>query len=327
MRFKVFILSSLVLITSFPVIKAQEVTISADFDTSRIYIGDQINYTVTIDQPSDIKLNIATRQDTLFRSIEILSGPLTDTVALDNNRLRIENRYLVTSFDSGFYEVPPVYAELLTESGIKRFYSDYCPLEVMRVNIAPPDSTAQIFDIIGPYNAPVSVMEILPWLLLALLTAILVFVVVRLLRKFRKSRPGYEPVIIKDPAHVIAFRDLEKLKEQKLWQKGEVKLYYSRLTEIIRQYLEDRYRVYSLELTTSETLEELLKTGFRKDEKYMKLKDILNGSDLVKFAKYKPDPSENELHFENSWQFVDLTKEVKEPKELITESNSKKKKE
>ena len=84
----------------------------------------------------------------------------------------------------------------------------------------------------------------------------------------------------------------------------------------MRQYLEDRYGVYSLELTTSETLAELLKTGFKKDDTFIILKNILNGSDLVKFAKYKPDPSENELHYENSWQFVDITKlkeEVKEP--------------
>jgi len=61
-------------------------------------------------------------------------------------------------------------------------------------------------------------------------------------------------------------------------------------------------------MTTSETLEELLKTGFRKDDSYTKLKSVLNGADLVKFAKYKPDPSENELSFEYSWDFVIATK-------------------
>ncbi len=66
--------------------------------------------------------------------------------------------------------------------------------------------------------------------------------------------------------------------------------------------------VYSLEMTTSETLEALLKTGFRKDESYTRLKSVLNGADLVKFAKYKPEPSENERHFDDSWQFVETTK-------------------
>lgn len=307
----------LLLSASFSAAVAQEVTVKAEFDTSKIYIGDQINYTVTIDQPSGISLNIPVNKDTLFKNIEILTGPVTDTLAIDGNRLRIVNRYLVTSFDSGFYEVPPTYAELSTETGLKRFYSEYSPLEVMRVKIAPSDTTAQIYDIVGPYKAPVTIGEVLPWVLLAALAAALVWVIIRLMRRFRKVKPGYEPVVVREPAHIIAFRDLEKLKEEKLWQKGEVKKYYSRLTEVLRQYLEDRYGVYSLELTTSETLAELLKTGFKKDDTFMILKNILNGSDLVKFAKYKPDPSENELHYENSWQFVDITKLKEEVKEQV----------
>jgi hypothetical protein len=93
----------------------------------------------------------------------------------------------------------------------------------------------------------------------------------------------------------------------------------------LRQYLENRYSVYSLELTTSETLEELIRTGFKKDESYNKLKTVLNGADLVKFAKYKPESSENELSFENSWEFISSTKPAEEParvpeaKEKVTE--------
>lgn len=327
MRLKGYILIALSFISSLSVVRSQDIVVKAAFDTSGIYLGDQVNYTVTVDQPSDIRLNIATYSDTLFKNIEILSGPECDTLKLDNNRLRIVNRYLVTSFDSGFYEVPPTYAELLTETGLKRFYSDYSPLKVMRVNITPADTTAQIFDIIDPYKAPVTFGEILPWILLAALAVALVWVIIRLMRKFKKVKPGYEPVKVKEPAHVIAFRDLEKLKEQKLWQKGEVKLYYSRLTEIIRQYLENRYGVYSLELTTSETLDELLKKGFKKDDTYIKLRNILTGSDLVKFAKYKPDPSENELHFENAWEFVDITKQMEEVNEPVVENGNKEKKE
>ena len=325
MKYRRFISSLFVITSLISGLFAQNINVSSGFDTSRIYIGDQIIYTVTVDQPSDITLNIETPEDTLFKNIEILSGPITDTLALDNNRLRIIKKYLVTSFDSGFYEVPPTFAELTTETGIKRYYSDYSPLEVMRVNIAPSDSTAQIFDIIEPYNAPLTFGEIGPWILLVFLTVALIWSIMRLMKRFRKTLPEYKPVIVKEPAHVIAFRDLEKLKEQKLWQKGEVKHYYSRLTEIIRQYLENRYGVYSLELTTSETLEELLRTGFKKDDIFMKLKDILNGSDLVKFAKYKPDPSENELHFENSWQFVDVTKLQEASNEKVSEDGLKEK--
>jgi hypothetical protein len=73
--------------------------------------------------------------------------------------------------------------------------------------------------------------------------------------------------------------------------------------------LENRFRVFSLELTTAETLEALIKTGFKKNGSYNQLKIVLTGADLVKFAKYNPEPSENESHFQNSWDFVLATKE------------------
>jgi hypothetical protein len=207
------------------------------------------------------------------------------------------------------YQLSPVYAEIKNEEGIKRFYSDYSQLEVMRVKIAPADTTAKIFDIIEPYRAPVTVGEMLPWILAALLLAAVIWFAFRYIKRIRSSRSPEETIIPTDPAHVIAFRELEKLREEQLWQKGEIKYYYTRLTEILRQYLENRFGVFSLELTTSETLEALVKSGFRKDASYKMLKTILTGADLVKFAKHKPEIGEHDLHFQNSWDFVKVTKE------------------
>lgn len=299
------------LTTLFSLSNAQEIEVTAAFDSTRIYIGDQINYTVTVTQPSDVRLNVQQLKDTLCSNIEIVSGPFTDSIIMQDNMLKTVNRYLVTSFDSGFYEAPPVYAELKSETGIKRFYSEYSPLEVMRVQITPPDS-AEIFDIVEPYGAPVTLGEILPWALLVIIIAVVIWGIVRIIRKYWKTKEEPEVIVNPDPAHVIAFRDLEKLREEQLWQKGKLKLYYTRLTEILRQYLEDRYGVYSLEMTTTETLSALLLTGFKKNGLYTSLKTILEGSDLVKFAKYKPDPVENDVHFQNSWAFVEATMEKEE---------------
>ena len=138
---------------------------------------------------------------------------------------------------------------------------------------------------------------------------VLIWLLFRYIRKYKKNKREVSIYVSPDPAHVVAFRELEKLKDEKLWQKGEIKKYYTRLTEILRQYLEKRYGVYSMEMTTSETLESLVNTGFRKDESYTMLRSVLTGADLVKFAKYKPEPSENELNFEYSWDFVSSTKE------------------
>jgi len=299
-------------------VEAQDVKVTAAFDSSKIFIGDQIGFKVIIDQPADLRLTLPFFKDTLCKNIEILNGPAFDTVQSNDKRLRIVEEYLVTSFDSGLYQLSPVFAEIKNENGLKRFYSDYSQLEVMRVKIAPQDTTAKIFDIIEPYKAPVTLGEILPWILIAAIIAVVVWLLIRILRKFKKTKTGMEPLINPDPAHVIAFRDLEKLKGEMLWQKGETKQYYTRLTDILRQYLENRYGIFSLELTTSETLKELVKTGFKKNESYNNLKSILTGADLVKFAKHKPLPEENELHFDNSWSFVQITKAIEENGETVS---------
>lgn len=294
-------------------ITGQEITVTASFDTSRILIGDQINFTIVVEQPADVKLSLPVFKDTLVKNVEVLSGPSIDSMKLTANKLRITEKYLVTSFDSGYYKVDPVYAETRGINGLKRYYSDYSLLEVARVKLTPPDTVSKIFDIVQPYKAPLTIGEIMPWILLILLTSVIIWLILRFLKKFSRSKKEVVGPAIIEPAHEIAFRELEKLREEKLWQNGETKKYYTRLTEILRQYLENRFRVFSLELTTSETLEALIKTGFKKDESYNKLKSVLNGADLVKFAKYKPESSENELSFENSWEFVSVTKKTEVP--------------
>jgi len=132
-------------------------------------------------------------------------------------------------------------------------------------------------------------------------------------KKFRQGQGEAEEIVNPDPAHVIAFRQLEKLKQENLWQNGEIKLYYTRLTEILRYYLENRYRIYSLELTTQETLDALVRSGFKKDATYTQLKNILTGADLVKFAKYNPEQEEHETAFQESLNFVMATREASDP--------------
>lgn len=302
-------------------IKGQEVNITSSFDTSRIFIGDQIQYTIKVDKPSGLRLSIPFFKDTLCKNLEILSGPVVDSSS-QNGRTSIIEKYIVTSFDSGKYQLPPVFAESQGKDGLKRFFSDYSLLEVIRVNIAPADTTSKIYDIIKPYRAPVTVDEIMPWVLIIALIAVAVWLIIRYIRKHRKYKTGEEPVANPDPAHVIAFRELEELKAEELWQKGDVRNYYTRLTEILRQYLENRFGVFSLELTTAETLESLLRTGFRKDESYNQLKTVLTVADLVKFAKYNPESSEHELLYQNSWNFVDTTKMI-EVKDVAVDEKDK----
>ncbi|MGB8489756.1 MAG: hypothetical protein WCE64_01725, partial [Bacteroidales bacterium] len=193
-----------IFISGSAMLKGQDIRVTAAFDSARILIGDQINFSLTVEQPSDVKLNIPVFRDTLTKNIEILSGPKIDTSRVAGNRLKIIEKYLITSFDSGLYEIKPFYVEKNDINGLKRYYSGYSVLEVARARITPPDTASKIFDIAGPYKAPLTLGEVLPWLLLAVLTAGIVWLVLRLIKRLK--RPGEEiiaPVII-EPAHVIA---------------------------------------------------------------------------------------------------------------------------
>jgi DNA-directed RNA polymerase subunit L len=285
----------------------QDIKVTAGFDTSRIFIGDQIFFTVKIEKPVEANLSFPVFKDTLYKKIEIISGPDTDTILLNSIKNIISQKYLVTSFDSGLYQVPPVYAELITENGLKRFYSNYSKLEVLRITSAPQDTTDVIYDIIKPYKAPLTIGDILPWVLLLIVFSLIVWYIIRLIKNRKRRKPGEDKHVITEPAHVIAFRELEKLRNEELWQKGEVKLYHTRLTEILRQYLDNRYNISSMELTTDETLSIYYKTVKPDVTLFNSLKSILINADLVKFAKFKPDPSDNETAFENSWGFINVT--------------------
>lgn len=295
---------------------AQEVSVKTSFDTTSILTGDQINFTVTLDKQSDLNLTLQSFKDTLVSGIEILKGPFTDTLQLSDNRISIRDRYLVTSFDSGKYEIPPIYAEMMTDEGIKRFYSDYNYLHVKRPDIAPADTTAKYYDIIGPYKVPLSAGEILPWLLVFLIVATGSWFLYKYLKN--KKNKVTEPVSQEpaEAAYIIAYRSLEKLKNEKLWQKGHFKDYFSRISDILRTYLDNRFSMISMESTTGEILADLKRTDYVDPLPLERLKNVLELSDMVKFAKHMPDPSDCELAMDDSWSFVSLTRKEQSKSEI-----------
>jgi len=119
------------------------------------------------------------------------------------------------------------------------------------------------------------------------------------------------------PAHIIALQELDKLKGDQLWQHDKVKEYYTRMTDVLRVYIEDRFKVPAMEQTTFEILSDFKANKSLIDaESYNGLKDILELADLVKFAKLTPLPDDNHQSLNSAYLFVQYTKieEVVEPK-------------
>jgi hypothetical protein len=304
---------------------AQEVSVKSHIDTTTILTGDQIFFSVTLEKPADLDLTLNQLTDTIVSGIDIVRGPLTDTVLLGNSRIAIRQKYLITSFDSGRYEIQPVYAEMMTKDGLKRFYSDYLYLNVKRTDIAPPDTTMKYFDIIGPYKVPVTVEEVFPWLLVAAAAAALAWFLIRYIKNRKRREAGQLPEVPAEPAYVLAYRSLEKLKNEKLWQRGLFKEYFSGLSDILRNYLDNRYGMNSMESTTSEILSSLAMNEDSNTEASDRLRQVLEISDMVKFAKLIPDSSDCDLSMEHSWSFVSMTRKERihlqeEPEENINDS-------
>ena len=129
-----------------------------------------------------------------------------------------------------------------------------------------------------------------------------------LMRRGQKQSEAPIPPPVIRPAHEIALEQLSLLRHEELWQKGEIKSYQSRLTDIIREYIERRYNVLALESTTFEIIA-FLKDKNISTELKTKLREMLEVADLVKFAKAKPPENIHEKLMDDAVNFVKTTRE------------------
>ncbi|MCF8294672.1 MAG: hypothetical protein K9I34_01310, partial [Bacteroidales bacterium] len=216
-------------------IQAQEIKIRAELDTTLMLIGDQQHYRIVADQPVSVILEFPLFGDTLISKLEILERS-TDTVHLSNSQIQVTQDYLITSFDSGYYEIPRqlVLAKYqgITDSLYSNSYLFY-------VNTFQIDSIQGIIDIKPPMEAPVTFRELIPYILYGLLVLLLVAAGFWMYRRyFRKKVQAPLVHHRKIPAHMEALDALDALKEKKLWQQGKHKEFHSELSDILRLYLE-----------------------------------------------------------------------------------------
>lgn len=296
---------SVILILIAGSLRSQEPQVKTWFDTSSVLIGDQLYFNVETSHPPDVKLSYpAVFSDSLVGGIEILRAEIGDTLRGKDNTVTLLQRYLVTSFDTGFYEVAPLFAEIVDDGGRKRYYSEYSSLEVLRDNITPPDSTMAFFDIVAPRKAKVTVQEVLPWAGIILVLALVIWLMIRYFPSREKTEMPDDSHLPAEPLHITALRELDKLEKRELWQQSRHKEYYSELTEILRRYIDRRYGLSSMEMTSWETLSALRGTGFERGDLYNVLEKILTTADLSKFAKYIPSEEINKWSIDNARVFV-----------------------
>ena len=129
-----------------------------------------------------------------------------------------------------------------------------------------------------------------------------------LTRKYFKKKPEIiVPPKPSEPPHVTALQNLENIRNQKLWQEGKYKEYHTLISDTLRMYLEGRYGITAMELTSDEILK-VMKSQVIDPVSKEKLKQILVLADYVKFAKVVPIDVENELSMNSAFDFINGTK-------------------
>lgn len=292
-----------------------QIVVKATIDSTSILIGQQTKIHLEIAADKSQSLQLPLISDTLTIGVEVLEISKIDTTDIGNNRIQMKYDYLVTSFDSALYLLPP----FKVIAGADTVFSTELAL---KVSTLPVDTeSGQFYDIKDIRKPPFVWMDYLYGILLVLgiiaLVALAAYIIYRVINKqslvpFKKEEPYVPP-------HIRAIRKLDSIKLEKLWQIGKVKEYHSGITETLRKYIEERFGIGAMEMTSGEILSDIKKFSDA-DIAYDNLKQILILADFVKFAKYQPLPDENELSMMNAYLFVNNTKQEELAEEKKEES-------
>ena len=257
--------------------------ISSSIDSTQIKIGSQFN--LTIKAKVNAKDKVVFPAGKFFGALEILESYPIDTIKNDN-QYELIKKYGLTQFDSGRYVIP----KLLVKINQKEFRTDSLSILVNDVKV---DTTKQqmydIKDIIATEEKPMSEW----WKLLILLVLIIAsgFASYFIIKRLQKDKEQKEEFFASPIEKAIAY--LQNLDKKQLVQRGDVKEYYSEMTDITRTYIEESVHIPAMESTSSELIESLKKAikdkkMFVNREDLEKFSRVLENSDLVKFAKSQP---------------------------------------
>lgn len=282
-------------------------TASAKLSKSDITIGDQIKLTLEFKGPADLNVVFPKFSDTITKNIEVVqSSDIKSTLSSDKKEKSFLQILTVTSFDSGYFAIPPIRFYYAQDKYTSKHYVESQALLLVALPVKI-DVQKGIRDIKPPLEAKFTFREAIPYIIAFLIIAAITAFIIYYLKKKRKKEPIFKiPSKPKLPPHEIALAALEDLRNQKLWQNNKIKEFHSQLTEIIRAYIESRFEIPALEMVSDDIIDSFKRLDL--DEKTKsELKEMLTLADLVKFAKESPLPSEHDSSFNKAIDFVKTT--------------------
>lgn len=292
-----------------------QVTVEATIDSIVMFIGEQVHVTVKATAPSQARVVFPTfhRRDTLTADVEVLEVGEERQEAVDGGLVERSRVYTLTSFEGKLYYLPPFKVKV---DG-KEHASKSLALKVLEMEV---DTTKldQFFPPKDVQDNPFDWEEwAVPFWLSVLLLALMAadgYLYVRLRQGKPVVTPRLKRVKLLLP-HQKAMREIEEIKAGRMTGSEDQKLYYTKLTDTLRKYIQERYGFNAMEMTSTEIIGRLMREG---DAKAMEeLTALFRTADLVKFAKYSTLINENDMNLVTAIDFINSTKQDELPTERV----------
>lgn len=282
-----------------------QVKVDAFIDSIAILIGEQAHVTLSVTAKNSDRIEFQPLKEAHYvvPGLELLHVEKADTTQLEDNLIKVSKRLTLTSFDEKLYPIPSFWIKV---NG-KKYTTNSLALKVITVDV----DTLHLNQFYPPKDVQDNPFSWNDWkemfwcsVLLVLLLVVSIYLWVRL----KQNKPIIVRVkVVKHlPPHKKALKKIEQIKQDKLTVSSNQKEYYTKLTDTLRRYIEERFGFNAMEMTTSEIIEHLQKED--DNQMLLELKELFETADLVKFAKYSPQINENDLNLVNAIHFIDNTK-------------------
>ena len=309
------IINSILLFALLAVSVDAQVKVQSSLSAVEILIGQQVQLTLTatVDKEADV---VFPKETALPIGIEFLGAIDMPTEKADDGQLRYQRGYVLTSFDDTLYYLPPF--KVMVNG--KEYAANQLALKVLDVEV----DTTYVEELNGPrYYGPKSVQDnpfdwddwrLIFWLSVVML--LLLSLTYYLYLRLRDNKPVIAKIRIvkRILPHQKAMQAIEEIKAEHMAQAEDPKEYYTRLTDTLRHYIEERYGFNAMEMTSSEIIQRLMSID---DPKSLdELRQLFQTADLVKFAKYSTLINENDANLVNAVEFINQTKIEVPPEEM-----------
>ena len=305
--------SIIVLLASVLQMTAQ-VSVEAEIDSVQIFVGQQAHVTLTAHAKDQAKIEFPQFKPTQFITpgVEVLASQELEKKDQDNGFVARSVVYTLTSFDDTLYYLPPMTVKI---DG-KPYQSKSLALKVLTIEV----DTTNIEQFFGPKDVQNNPFQWSDWSLsfwLSVVLLVLLALCYYLYLRFKDNKPIISRIrIVKRLLpHQKALKEIEQIKADKMVASENSKEYYTKLTDTLRKYIEERYGFCAMEMTSSEIIEKL--TATQDENALSELRHLFLTADLVKFAKYSTLINENDQNLVNAIEFINQTKLENVPVEEV----------